>query len=71
MSFQYFFLKFITETGWDLGPETWDTLLQWLQCLHLDKCLLKQQDTKKLKGTKNNCIYAELGQIMGKKIQKN
>ena len=40
-----------------------------LQCLHLDKPLLKQQNTKKLYGTKNNCVHA-LGQIMDKKIKK-
>ena len=33
------------ETSWYLGPGTWDPLLQ---CLHLDKCLLEQQNTEKL-----------------------
>ena len=47
---------------------TWDPLLQ---CLHLDKGLLEQQNTKKLYGTKNNCTHAQLGQIMDKKIQKD
>ena len=47
---------------------TWDPLLQCLH-LHLDKHLLEQQNTKKLQGTKNHCIHAQLGQIMNK-IQK-
>ena len=38
-----------------------------LDCLHLDKRLLKQPDAKKLHGTKNNCVHAQLGQILGKK----
>ena len=46
---------------------TWDPLLQ---CLHLDKPLLQQQNTKKLQGTKNNCLCVQLGQIMDK-IQKD
>ena len=33
------------ETGHDLGP---GTLNPWLKCLHLDKHLLEQQNTKKL-----------------------
>ena len=41
-----------------------------LPCLYLDKHLLKQQNTNKLQGTKNNCVYAQLGQIMNK-IQKD
>ena len=53
------------ETGWDLGP-----FAVMLQCLHLDKPLLQQQNTKKLYGTKNNCLHVQLGQIMDKKIQK-
>ena len=44
-----------TETGWDLGP-----FAAVLQCLHLDTPLLGQQNTKKLYGTKNNCMYAQL-----------
>ena len=50
------------ETGWDLGP-----FAAVLQCLHLDTPLLKQQNTKKLKV---NCMHAQLGQIMDKKMQK-
>ena len=46
---------------------TWDPLLQ---CLHLDTRLLGQQNTKKLQGTKNNCVHAQLGQILDK-IQKD
>ena len=53
-----------SETGWDLGP------FAVLQCSHLDTPLLKQQNTKKLYGTKNNCMHEQLGQIMGKKLQK-
>lgn len=34
---------------------TWDPLLQ---SLHLDKSLPEQQKTKKLQGTKNNCMHA-------------
>lgn len=49
---------------------TWDPLLLWLQCLHLDKHLLEKQNTKKLQGTENNCGHAQSGQIMGMKIQK-
>ena len=40
---------------------TWDPLLQ---CLHLDTPLLQQQNTKKLYGTKNNCVHVQLGQIL-------
>ena len=43
---------------------TWDPLLQ---CLHLDTPLLEQQDTKKLYGTKNNCVHVQLGQILDKR----
>ena len=46
---------------------TWDPLPQ---CLQLDKCLLQQQNTKKLYGTKNNCVHAQVGQIRNK-IQKD
>ena len=57
---------------WDrLGPSTWDPLGQWLQSLHLDKHLLKQQNTKKWKGTKNNCVGANYGQEDTKKKKKN
>ena len=49
---------------WDqtdrLGPETLDPLLL---CLYLDTCLLEQQNTKKLWGTKNNCVHEQWGQI--------
>ena len=47
-----------------LGPGT------LLQCLHPDKCLLGQQNTKKLQGTKNNCIHVQLEWILDK-IQKS
>ena len=46
----------------------WDLLLQSLQ---LDKCLLEQQNTKKLKGTKNKHMHACLGLIMDNMIQKD
>ena len=42
-----------------------------LQCLHLDKCLLEQQNTKKAQGTKNNSLHEQLGQNMDKKIEKD
>ena len=54
-----------SETGWDPGP-----FAAVLQCLHLDTPLLEQQNTKKPYGTKNNCMNAQLGQIMDRKIQK-
>ena len=53
------------ETGWDLGP-----FAAALQCLHLDTPLLEQQNTKKLPGTKNNCMHAQLGQILDPKDTK-
>ena len=34
-----------------------------LQCLDLDTPLLKQQNTKKLHGTKNNFMHAQLGSV--------
>ena len=43
---------------WDLGPFS-----VVLQCLHLDITLFQQQSTKKLHGTKNNCVHVQLGQI--------
>ena len=56
-----------TQRVWDrLGPGTWDPLVQ---CLQLDKHFLEQQNTKKLWGTKNNCVHAQLGQIMNNRIQ--
>ena len=48
--------------AWDLGP-----FAAVLQCLHLDTPLLKQQNAKKLYGTKNN---AQLGQNYGLKTQQ-
>ena len=47
---------------------TWNPLLR---CLHMDKRLLKQQNTKKLYGTKNSCVHMQLGQIMDNKIQRD
>lgn len=42
-----------------------------LRGLHLEKGLLKQQDTQKHgQVTKNNCVRVQLGQISNKKIQK-
>ena len=54
---------------WDplLGPETFAAVLQ---CLHLDTPLVKQQNTKKLYGTKNNYVHAQLGQILDPKCTK-
>ena len=53
------------ETGWDLGPSA-----AGLPCLHLDNRLLEQQDTKKLYGTKNNCVHVQLGQILDKRYKR-
>ena len=53
----------------DLGP-----LLQVLQCLHLDKPLFQQQNTKKLYGTKNNFMHSQLGVLStnsGQKTQRD
>ena len=47
------------ETGWNLGP-----FAAVLNCLHLDKHLLKQQNRNKLYGTTKN--VAQLGQILDK-----
>ena len=58
-------VSFGSETGWDLG-----LFAAVLQCLHLDKPLLKQQNTKTLSGTKNNCVHVQLGQIMDKRYKK-
>ena len=55
----------MSETGWDLGP-----FAAVLQCLHPDTTLLKPQNTKKLYGTKNNCVHAQLGQILDPKDTK-
>ena len=51
---------------WELGPfatrfAPWQT----------SSCLLEKQNVKKLHRAKNNCVHAQLGQIMGKKIQKD
>lgn len=40
-------------TGWGLEP--------FVSCLHLDICLLQQQNIKKLKGTTSNCVHAPVG----------
>ena len=46
----------------------WDPLFQ---CFHLDKHLCQQQNTKKLKETKNNCVQVQLRHIRNNKIQKD
>ena len=46
---------------------TWDALLP---CLHLDTHFLQQQNTKKLSGTKHNCMHVQLGQILDKRYKK-
>ena len=52
-------------THWDrLGPGTQARLGQ---CLHLHKHFFQQQNTKKLYGTKNNSVHAQLGQVMDNK----
>ena len=48
--------------GWDRDP--------LLQCLHLDTPLLEQQNTKKLYGTENNSVHAQLGKILEPKDTK-
>ena len=53
------------ETGWDLG-----LFAAVLQCLYLDKHLLEQQNTKKLYGTKNNCMHVQLGQILDQRYRR-
>ena len=47
---------------------TWDPLLQ---CLYLDKHLLRQQNTKKTIRDESNSMNAQLGQIMNKKTKKS
>ena len=54
----------VSETGWDLGP-----FAVVLQCSHLDTHLLKPQNTKKLYGTKNNCVHIKI--ILDQKIQRD
>ena len=51
-----------SETGWDLGP--------FAAVLASGHSLLEQQNTKKLYGTKNNCVHAQLGQILDKRYKK-
>ena len=41
-----------------------------MESLHLDPPLLQLQNTKKLYRTKNNCVKAQLGQILDRKIQR-
>ena len=56
---------------WDrLGPGTLCCSAAMLQCLHLDTPLLELQNTEKLYGTKNNCVHAQLGQILDPKDTK-
>ena len=54
------------EIGWDLI-----SFSAALQCLHLDKALLEQTNTKKLYGTKNDCVHAQSGQIPAPKDRKS
>ena len=49
----------------DLGP-----LAAVLRCLHLDTLLLEQQNTKKLYGTKSNCVHTQVGQILDKRYKE-
>ena len=53
------------ETGWNLGTSP------VLQCLPLDSPLLQQQNTKKLYGTKNNCLPVQWGQILDNIYKKS
>ena len=55
----------LCQSVWDrLGAGTWDPVL------HRDTPLLELQDTKKLYGTRNNCVHVQLGQILDQKIQR-
>ena len=54
-----------------MGSGAWDRLLQPCNaCTWTHLSWSKQQNMKKLCGAKNNCMHAQLGQIMNKKIQK-
>ena len=55
-----------------LAERVWD-LDCLLQCLNLGMHLPEQQNTRKLYGTKNDCMHAQLGQILNKRYrdQKN
>ena len=53
------------DTGWDPGP-----CAGALDCLHLDRRLLKHPDARKLHGAKHNCVHEQRGQILGKKLKK-
>lgn len=50
------------ETGWDLGP--------LLQRHHQHTPLCQQRNIKKLYGTKNHHVHAQLGQILLDKTQR-
>ena len=54
-----------TETGWDQAP-----FATVLQCLHLDTPLLQQQRLKKMYGTEDNCMHAQLVQILDKRYKE-
>ena len=58
-------IKLASETGWGPGPSA-----AVLQSLYLGTPLLDQPNTKKLRGTKNNSMYAQLGQILDPKDTK-
>ena len=47
---------------------TWGPLLQ---CSHLDKCLLQEQNKRNYKGPKVSMYMCSWGQMMNKKIQKD
>ena len=51
--------------AWDLGP-----FAAVLRCLHLHTHLLEQQNTKKLYGTKSNCVHTQVGQILDKRYKE-
>ena len=58
-------IKLASGTGWGPGP-----FAAVLQSLYLDTPLLEQWYTKKLYGTKNNSMHAQLGQILDPKDTK-
>ena len=46
---------------------TWNPLLL---CLHLDTTLLQLQNIQKLHGIKNNCMHAQLQEILDKRYKE-
>ena len=53
------------ETGWDLGP-----FAAVLQCLHLDKRLLEQQNKRNYKGVKITACMLSWGNLWTRRYKK-